>query len=189
LRNDNQPLSISRRAYAALFSFVALALVACGDPAATALDVDPDAPLSPERLTPRLVLAPELAMQGVAAVELWSAATRDAFVPDLSIGECGRSDEDLCIRIVEEPPIGCGAQVRGAVACFRGATIDVWQGVRDDWTVSVLAHELGHSLGLGHVREGLMSPDRDRTKPCIESDDIVALDDAMGVPGSPACVR
>lgn len=152
-------------------------------------DVDEDAALSPERLTPRLVLAPELAMQGVAAVELWSAATLDAFVPDLSIGECGRSQEDLCIRVVDDKPIGCGAQVRGAVACFRGATIDVWKGVPDDWTVSVLAHEIGHSLGLGHVGDGLMSPDRDRTRPCIESDDILALDDAVGVPGAPACVR
>lgn len=189
MRNDKLPLSAPRRAYAGIFSFLALALVACSEPAATTPDdVDEAAALSPERLTPRLVLAPDLAMQGVAAVELWSAATRDAFVPDLSIGEC-RGSEDLCIRIVDEPPTGCGAQVRGAVACFRGSTIDVWQGVRDDWTVSVLAHELGHSLGLGHVREGLMSPDRDRTRPCIESDDIDALDDAMGVPGSPACVR
>jgi hypothetical protein len=189
LRYDKLPTSANRRTLAGILSFAALLLAGCAGPAPMSDDVAEDATLSSERLTPRLVLSPELALQGVAAVELWSAATRDAFVPELSIGECGRDDEDLCIRVVEELPVGCGAQVKGAVACFRGPTIDVWKGVPDSWTVSVLAHELGHSLGLGHVQEGLMSPDRDRTRPCVESDDIVALDDALGVPGSPACVR
>jgi hypothetical protein len=168
-------------------AFVALALMGCAEPSPA--QAEPELVVETARLAPRLVLVPELAMQGVAAVELWSAATLDAFAPDLTIGQCDSADEDICVRIVDEQPIGCAGQVRGAVACYRGATVDVWKGVPDEWRVSVVAHELGHSLGLGHGPAGLMSPDRDRTRPCIEAEDLSALDEKIGVLGAPACVR
>jgi hypothetical protein len=187
MRNRKLTTSASRHGFAAQMTFAALALAACAAPAP--VTEEPDAAAEPARLTPRMVIAPELALQGVAAVELWSSATLDAFAPQLTIGSCGSADEDLCLQIVDEPPIGCGAQVRGAVACYRGPTVDVWRGVPDEWRVSVVAHELGHSLGLGHGPAGLMSPDRDRTHPCIEHDDLTALDDATGIAGTTACVR
>lgn len=142
------------------------------------------------RITPRIVVAPELAMAGVAAVSLWESASLDAYAPDLSIStECGQG-EDLCLRLEQERP-DCTAPGSPWLGCFRPeGFVDVWAGVPDEWRASIIAHEIGHSLGLEHGSAGLMWPERDRGgRVCVEASDLVALEASTGVVGTPACVR
>jgi hypothetical protein len=140
------------------------------------------------RIIPRIVVAPELALAGVAAVSLWETATLDAYAPELSISSTCGQGEDLCIRVEQERP-DCSSPGSPWLACFRGSTIDVWTGVPDEWRASIIAHELGHSLGLEHGSAGLMCPERDRSRPCVEDADLAALEASTGIVGTPACVR
>jgi hypothetical protein len=178
---------ISRSCPVFLFVFIALGGCSAADEAAHA-DAAPAVEPERIRITPRIVVAPDLAMQGVAAVELWSAATVDAYAPDLAIGPCGQG-EDLCLRVVDERR-DCGRHGRDWLACFTGgAEIQIWAGVRDEWRLSIIAHELGHSLGLEHDHAGVMMPGRDLTRACVEAADVAQLEVSTGVVGVPACVR
>lgn len=150
---------------------------------------DAEAVVLEARIAPRLVVAPELAMPGVAAVSLWEAATLDAYAPDLVVSDdC--TGADLCVRRVATRDFECSPGDDGFWwACFTGRGVVVWTELPDEWQVSVLAHELGHSLGLEHADAGIMWPGRDRSRPCIEDADVEALEASTGIVGAPACVR
>lgn len=160
-----------------------------------------------ESAPPRIVVAPEVAEDAVAALDLWTAATAGAFAPEVTVSDdC--TGADWCITAVASmtvddcpdatvpglqdraPPRACNWRDPGTAQKPQGLhqiRINA-SGVRPEERVSTLAHEAGHRLGLAHLvgTGDLMDPDRpkaSRLAPCVSALDT----EGAGMPGPGAC--
>lgn len=148
----------------------------------------------------RIVVAPAVAEDAVAALQLWTDATAGAFAPEVTVSDdC--TGADWCITQVDamsaadcpDATVPNLADRQAPRACnWRTAGVDYIRinasGVRPEERVGTLAHEAGHRLGLAHqVGTGdLMDPDRPheaRVAPCVSALDA----DGAGMPGPGAC--
>jgi hypothetical protein len=121
-------------------------------------------------VAPVVVIDPQIATEVDAAIDLWSRATNGAYAP-----------ED--IRFVRDHIPDCGG-AGGKVGCWDplSRTITLSVKAQKSHRVAVLAHEMGHSLGLRHTPSGLMAEDHPSDNPCISAEDAAAT--GLGGPGA-----
>jgi hypothetical protein len=111
-----------------------------------------------------------------AAVDLWARATDGAVL---------LRGSHLTVLLVDDFQ-GC-AGLGSVAGCTSGSRVEISSRVASDHRVSTIAHEIGHTLGLLDMADGLMNPYRvgvERTDPCVSVDLAVAV----GMPGPGACL-
>jgi hypothetical protein len=158
----------------------------------------------------RLLVAPELADDTLAAVALWSDATAGAYAPEVVItADCPLAADglpsvhgDFCVMAADAiteaecPEPDAAGQDRAAPRACTQRRIGGWSsrttisrsGTLPAERVSTIAHELGHTLGLAHLlgTGDLMDIDRApaaRRAPCVSERDT----ELAGMPGPGAC--
>lgn len=136
---------------------------------------------------------PQLADAAVAAIGVWADATNGAYAPQLTIGLDGPAQlhVKLVDQIAECNGVPAGSEVIWGCMDPSRAAILIAQAAPENLQVSVLMHEIGHSLSLEHGGIGLMWPGRSRAErldPCVDADTLVALETNLGVSGTPSCL-
>jgi hypothetical protein len=152
-----------------------------------------DVPSAP-RSTPLIQLDLNLADDAIAAVDLWSDATAGQYAPELVVGDAPGAR--FRIELVDVTTGACEEQAlpgHGIWGCFDGdaRVIQISRDAPADMRVSIIAHELGHSLGLAHRAEGLMNSWRSPAEflhPCVDLDTLVGLKANTGIVGNVACL-
>lgn len=164
-----------------------LALVACANSASNELAKQEAPPPADMRAHPVIAVDAEIATEALEAVELWSEATGGAYAPEVIIGDA--PDATLTLRLV--PAVVDCTERTDPWGCYRARShaLELSAKVPAELRVSTLAHEIGHSLGLGHTTEptDLMNPDRSafrRGCPCVLADNV----EAAGFEGPGACL-
>lgn len=155
-----------------MIRLTALALLAC----ACAAPVD--APPAEAPAAPVLALPLELADAGAMAAGLWLRA--GYAVPAPLLAEPGEPLPAGSVRVLLAHGLiaGCVDDGRLAWGCtempiFAGDTtiVHISDAVPAPELVSVLAHEVGHTLGLAHTSDGsIMDPNRPQSafeRPCV----------------------
>lgn len=141
----------------------------------------------------RVVVAPDVAADAVAALELWTAATDGEFNSEVTVsGDC--TGAELCVTQVDSMEyIEClGEAGAGAAIGRKPIRACSWRdpdglhrivlnagGTLPEERVSTFAHEVGHRLGLPHMpgTGDLMDPARtrqSRVAPCVSAEDVAA---------------
>lgn len=151
------------------------------------------APIAPHS-APLIQIDPRLAEEAVAAVGLWTDATAGEYAPELVVGDAPGAR--LRIELVDVTTGACEEQAlpgHGIWGCFDGdaGVIQISRDAPADVRVSIIAHELGHSLGLGHRQAGLMyswrSPE-ELLHPCVDADTLAALEANTAMTGTVVCL-
>lgn len=138
----------------------------------------------------RIVVAPDVAQDAIAALDLWTAATGGQFAPEVVVSDdCAGAD--WCITQVDAMTTGdCPDATVANLADRKAPRACNWRddsglnhivlnagGTRPEERVGSFAHEAGHRLGLAHQpgTGDLMDPDRShqaRLAPCISAEDV-----------------
>lgn len=137
-------------------------------------------------LHPTLGIDDNIADFALSAVTMWQNATGGRYAPDVHIGCNG--DETFCVYQEpgmvsdcmddEGPFYGCTDSAQHEIRLSEATSIDI--------QISTLAHELGHSLKLGHAADGLMNPHRpyeERHQACVDQTTLDALAARYGSEG------
>lgn len=138
-----------------------------------------------------VTLEPSIAADAVAAIDLFRDATGGFYDPTLTIGECDGS-ERICIRALEMMP-DCAGERDPWGCMLPTGEITIWAGMHSELRVSIVAHEIGHSLGLSHADGSVMFPERSWRElywTCLGSEMLIELQALLGVPEvEPLCLR
>jgi hypothetical protein len=161
-------------------------------------EVEPSAAATVVRSAPRsaplIQIDLNLADDAIAAVDLWGAATAGQYAPELVVGDAPGAR--LRIELVDVTTGACEEQAlpgHGIWGCFDGdaRVIQISRDAPSDMRVSIIAHELGHSLGLAHRAEGLMYSWRSPAEflhPCVDVDTLRGLEANTGIVGTVTCL-
>jgi len=149
-----------------------------GEDGAGELKSGGDAAAQEKALHPTLGIDENIADFALSAVTLWTVATGGLYAPETHIGCNG--DETYCIYEQPEMVTECMDDEGMFYGCCDSGQheIRLSEAMYLDTKISTLAHELGHSLKLGHAAEGLMNPHRsydERHIACVDQGTLDAF--------------
>lgn len=142
------------------------------------------APVADTRAHPLVVVDAELADAVSQALALWTEATGGRYAPRLVIGDDSTA---AAVRIRLVGDLDCDGVYAWACWARRSGVLEISRNAAPDMVVSSIAHEIGHTLGLEHGCDGLMSLDRsnaERRAPCVSAGNVAAA----GFAGPGACL-
>ena len=151
-----------------------LTLIAVAGCSAAGADAETSVAVQSQTEAFRIETTEDLRADVEAAVDLWARATDGAYLPEVVVGQRGR----FAVRPV--------AHIPGAYAdTTADSTVRVGADTPASLRVIVIAHELGHTMGLPDTQDDtLMHAAYAAAHPCIQAE----LTASVGMPGPGACL-
>jgi hypothetical protein len=168
--------------------------LACGAPAEDAAPVAVETTQAPQVVPFRypITLEPAIADDGLQAVELLQRVTLGQYDPELTIGECTGA-ERFCVRAVDVVPDCAGEHAPWGCMDPDTRTVYVIAKFHPELRVSIVVHELMHTLGMLHSDGSVMTPDRswvDFYWSCVSAETAAILKERAGFAETQAaCIR